>query len=225
MSESHSKSDKHDKPAKGGKMEKAPKGEKPAKGEKAPEAAKGPRVPEPKTVRLLEHYRTVVHPKLREKYGNAMAVPCLRKIVINMGIGKATENKNRIDIAQRELGQITGQRPVVTLARKSVAGFKLRQGQAIGCKVTLRGKRMYEFMDRLITIVLPRVRDFRGLSNKAFDQHGNYTIGLAEQIVFPEIDIDKVEFPQGMDVTFAIATPKPEGSHEFLKLMGMPFQE
>ncbi len=217
-------------PKKSGKTE---KGGKPAKGEKgrAPKGAepkgksKSPRQPEPKSVRLLDHYRTVVHPKLLESYKNPMAVPRLRKIVINMGIGKAIENKNRIDSAARELGLITGQRPVVTRARQSVAGFKLRQGQAIGCKVTLRGKRMYEFMDRLITIVLPRVRDFRGLPSKSFDAHGNYTLGIAEQIVFPEIEVDKVEFPQGMDVTFAIATPKPEGSYEFLKLMGMPFQE
>ncbi len=220
MSATPAKSEKAVKPA---KPDKAAKG---AKAEKAPDAkARGLRAPEPKTVRLLEHYRTTVHPKLLETYKNPWAVPRLRKIVVNMGIGKAIENKNRIDSAARELGLITGQRPVVTLARQSVAGFKLRQGQAIGCKVTLRGKRMYEFMDRLIAIVLPRVRDFRGLSRRAFDQHGNYTFGIAEQIVFPEIEVDKVEFPQGMDITFAIATPKPEGSYEFLKLMGMPFQE
>ena len=220
MSATPAKNEKAVKPA---KPEKAAKG---AKAEKAPDAkARGPRAPEPKTVRLQEHYRTTVHPKLMETYRNPWAVPRLRKIVVNMGIGKAIENKNRIDSAARELGLITGQRPVVTLARQSVAGFKLRQGQAIGCKVTLRGKRMYEFMDRLISIVLPRVRDFRGLSRRAFDQHGNYTFGIAEQIVFPEIEVDKVEFPQGMDITFAIATPNPEGSYEFLKLMGMPFQE
>jgi large subunit ribosomal protein L5 len=222
---------KHDKSEKSAKQAKPPKGEKPAsKADKAPPAPKAERVvrePEPKTVRLLEHYRQVVCPKLLGGglYRNSMAVPRIRKITLNMGIGKATENRNRIDNAVREMGQITGQRPVVTRARKSVAGFKLRQGQAIGCKVTLRGKRMYEFMDRLISIVLPRVRDFRGLPSKSFDHHGNYTLGLAEQIVFPEIDIDKVEFPQGMDITFSIATPRPEGSYEFLKLMGMPFQE
>jgi large subunit ribosomal protein L5 len=222
---------KHDKSEKSAKPPKPPKGDKPAgKADKAAPAPKAERVarePEPKTVRLLEHYRQVVRPRLLsgDLYKNPMAVPRIRKITVNMGIGKATENRNRIEIAVRELGQITGQRPVVTRARKSVAGFKLRQGQPIGCKVTLRGKRMYEFMDRLISIVLPRVRDFRGLPSKAFDRHGNYTLGLPEQIVFPEIEIDKVEFPQGMDITFSIATPKPEGSYEFLKLMGMPFQE
>jgi large subunit ribosomal protein L5 len=228
-----------DKPDKGMKSDKAsapsPKQAKTdkavPKGVKAP-ASKGkvdrtPRSPEPKTVRLMEHYRQVVRPQLLAtgKFNNPMALPRIEKVVVNMGIGKATAERNRIDSAVRDLSLITGQRPVVTRARKSVAGFKLRQGQPIGCKVTLRGKRMYEFIDRLITIVLPRVRDFRGLSSKAFDRQGNYTFGLAEQIVFPEIDVDKVEFPQGMDVTFSIMTPTPEGSHELLKLMGMPFQD
>jgi large subunit ribosomal protein L5 len=232
------KTDKAGKAEKPGKPEKSggasPKPGKPDKADKqAPAAAKGekaartPRAPEPKTVRLMEHYRQNVRPQLMAtgKFANPMALPRIEKVVINMGVGKATAERNRMDSAVRDLGLIAGQRPLVTRARKSVAGFKLRQGQPIGCKVTLRGKRMYEFIDRLISIVLPRVRDFRGLSPKAFDRNGNYTFGLAEQIVFPEIDVDKVEFTQGMDITFAIHTPTPEGAYTLLKLMGMPFQD
>lgn len=214
------------------KAPKAPKPEKPASpkgGAPAhpPKGERAPREPEPKTVRLLERYRAQVRPALLAsgRFKNPMALPRLEKIVVNMGVGKATENKNRIDAAVRDLATITGQQPLTTAARKSVAGFKLREGQTIGCKVTLRGKRMYEFMDRLISVVLPRVRDFRGLSPKSFDRQGNYTLGIAEQIVFPEIEIDKVEFTQGMDVTFVVSTPTPAGSFELLKLLGMPFHD
>lgn len=177
--------------------------------------------------RLLERYKKEIVPKLQEKLGkkNVLALPRLSKVVINMGIGKATENKNRIEAAMKDLTLIAGQKPVVTRARKSVANYKLRQGDAIGCMVTLRGPRMYEFIDRLIAIVLPRIRDFRGLSPKAFDGRGNYSLGLSEQVVFPEINLDQVEFVQGMNVTLCISGGSDAASFELLTLMGMPFRK
>jgi large subunit ribosomal protein L5 len=177
-------------------------------------------------VRLIEKYQKDVVPELIKKfrYKNKLSVPKMQKIVVNMGIGKAVENKKLIDDAVKHLSTITCQKPLVTKAKKAISGFKLRQGQAIGCKVTLRGKRMYEFLDRLISIVLPRIRDFRGLSPKSFDGRGNYTLGITEQAVFPEINIDTVEAVQGMDVTFVISGNSDEQSRELLKLIGMPLR-
>jgi large subunit ribosomal protein L5 len=155
---------------------------------------------------------------------NRLSVPRISKIVVNMGVGRATENKKLIEESTKHLTVVTAQKPLVTKAKKAISGFKLRKGQAIGCKVTLRGKRMFEFLDRLISIVLPRIRDFRGLSTKSFDGRGNYTIGLTEQIVFPEINIEAVEFVQGMDITLVITGNSNQQSCELLKLLGMPFK-
>ncbi|CAG1021381.1 50S ribosomal protein L5 [Patescibacteria group bacterium] len=176
--------------------------------------------------RLLEKYKQQIVPQLIERfrYKNKLSVPRITKIVVNMGVGRATENKKLIEEATKHLTVVTGQKPLVTKAKKAISGFKLRQGQAIGCKVTLRGKRMFEFLDRLISIVLPRIRDFRGLSTKSFDGRGNYTIGLTEQIVFPEINIEAVEFVQGMDITLVVTGNSNEQSRELLKLLGMPFK-
>lgn len=176
--------------------------------------------------RLLEKYKNEIIPNMVKDLGykNIMAVPRIEKIVVSMGIGKAIENKNRIDAAIKDLSLITGQKPIITKARKSVAGFKLRKGQDIGCKVTLRGKRMYEFLDRLVSLAIPRIRDFRGLSPNAFDEKGNYNIGLSEQLVFPEISVDKVEFPQGMNVTIVISAKRKEETFELLSRLGLPFR-
>ena len=176
--------------------------------------------------RLLEKYQKQVVPQLIKKfeYKNKLSLPKLQKIVVNMGVGRAVDNKKLIEEATKHLTIITGQKPLVTVAKKAISGFKLRKGQAIGCKVTLRGKRMFEFLDRLISIVLPRIRDFRGISQKSFDGRGNYTLGLTEQIVFPEISIDSVEFVQGMDITMVISGNSNEQSCELLKLLGMPFR-
>jgi len=176
--------------------------------------------------RLLRRYREEVVPAMMERFGyrNPLAVPRLEKIVVNMGIGRAVAERRRIERAVEELAAITGQRPVVTRARKSVAGFKLRKGDPIGCKVTLRGKRMYEFLDRLLSIALPRVRDFRGLPPTAFDEAGNYTLGLSEQSVFPEVDLDKMEFTQGMHITIVVRNSSPRESEELLRLLGVPFR-
>jgi len=176
--------------------------------------------------RLSEKYQKQLVQQLITKfnYKNKFSVPKLQKIVVNMGVGRAVDNKKLIEEATKHLTIVTGQKPLVTVAKKAIAGFKLRKGQAIGCKVTLRGKRMFEFLDRLISIVLPRIRDFRGISQKAFDGRGNYTLGLTEQIVFPEISIDSVEFVQGMDITIVISGNSNEQSCELLKLLGMPFR-
>ncbi len=176
--------------------------------------------------RLLEKYRAEVIPKLKEKFGieNLLALPRLEKIVVNMGVGKALENKNRIDHAVRDLATITGKKPVVAKARRSVSGFRLRQGNPIGVFVTLRKDRMYEFLDRLISIAIPRIRDFRGLDPKGFDGHGNYNMGLSEQIVFPEINLDKLEFVQGMNVTIVTTAKNDEQGYELLLGLGMPFK-
>jgi large subunit ribosomal protein L5 len=177
--------------------------------------------------RLLDKYRSEIVPELKTalKTDNVHALPRLDKIVVSMGVGKALENKNALDAAAKDLATITGQKPMLCRARKSVANFKLRKGVAIGAKVTLRGARMYEFLDRLISIVMPRIRDFRGVSPKAFDQAGNYNLGIAEQIVFPEIPIDKLEFTQGMNITIGIKARKPAESLELLKRLGMPFRQ
>jgi large subunit ribosomal protein L5 len=155
---------------------------------------------------------------------NVMAVPRLHKIVVNMGVGEATQNAKVLDPAVNELGQITGQKPVVTRAKKSIAAFKVRQGQSIGAMVTLRGDRMYEFFDRLVNIVLPRVRDFRGVSSKSFDGRGNYTIGLHDQLIFPEISYEKVDKLKGMNVTIVTTAANDNQARSLLKHMGMPFR-
>ncbi len=176
--------------------------------------------------RLQERYRDEVVPALRKEFGytTIMAVPRIERVVVNMGIGEATQNPKLIDAAADELTRITGQRPVTTRARKSVAAFKLRQGMAIGSMVTLRGERMYEFLDRLISIALPRVRDFRGISPDGFDGRGNYTLGLRDQLIFLEIDYMKVDQSRGMNVS-VVTTARTDGEgRRLLKLLGMPFR-
>ena len=175
--------------------------------------------------RLQEHYEKVVRPALIEefKYENKLEAPRIEKIVINMGVGEATSDSKKINIAVAELAAISGQKPVITKARKSIATFKLREGMNIGCKVTLRRERMYEFLDRLITIALPRVRDFRGVSGKSFDGRGNYTLGLKEQLVFPEIDYDKVEKVRGMDIVICTTAKTDAEAKALLKGFQMPF--
>ncbi len=175
--------------------------------------------------RLKERYVAEIRPKMQDhfKIQNAMALPRLTKIVVNMGCKGAVENKGRIDAAVKDMATITGQRPTVRRARKSIAGFKLRQGMPIGVAVTLRGDRMWEFADRLISIVFPRIRDFRGLKNK-LDGRGNYTLGLAEQTVFPEIDFDRLEYTQGMDITFVTSASDDDKGTFLLKEIGMPFR-
>jgi large subunit ribosomal protein L5 len=176
--------------------------------------------------RLRVRYDSEIAPALLKELGldNRMAVPRLEKIVVNMGVGEATQNAKIMDPAVNELGQIAGQKPVVTRARKSIAAFKVREGQAIGCMVTLRGDRMYEFLDRLVTMVLPRVRDFRGVSSKSFDGRGNYTLGLHDQLIFPEIDYSKVDKLKGMNVTIVTTAADDNQARSLLKHMGMPFR-
>src|SRR5437764_6166604 len=177
--------------------------------------------------RLMERYQKEITPRLSERFGrtNRHSLPRLQKIVVNMGVGKALQDKNRIEQSAEQLGQITGQRPQITRAKKAISSFRLRENNEIGCRVTLRGQRMYEFLDRLIAIALPRIRDFRGLNPKSFDGHGNYNMGLTEQAIFPEIDPDKLNFTQGMDVTFVTNTNNDDEARELLKLFGMPFRE
>ena len=175
--------------------------------------------------RLKEKYQTEVRSKLKERFGiaNDMALPELKKIVINMGVNGAVESKSRVETAVRDLSIVSGQKPTVRKARKSVSGFKLREDMPIGCAVTLRRERMWEFADRLVAVVLPRIRDFRGVKDK-LDGRGNYTLGLAEQSVFPEIDFDSLEYTQGMDITFVTSAPDDSQAHYLLKEMGMPFR-
>ncbi len=177
--------------------------------------------------RLQERYENEVVKSLMEKfnYSSKMQAPKIEKIVLNIGVGDAVSNSKLLDDAVNELTLITGQKPVITKAKKSIAGFKLRAGQAIGCKVTLRGERMYEFLDKLINVSLPRVRDFRGVSNNSFDGRGNYTLGIKEQLIFPEIDFDKVNKLRGMDVVFVTTAKTDEEGHELLAKLGMPFQK
>src|SRR5262245_33363834 len=177
--------------------------------------------------RLQERYKKEIVPQLKQKLGrtNELSLPRLQKIVVNMGVGKALQDKNRLEQAAEQLGQITGQKAQVTLAKKAVSGFRLRENNAIGCRVTLRGRRMYEFLDRLISIALPRIRDFRGVNPKSFDGHGNYSLGLTEQQVFPEIDPDKINFAQGMDVTFVTSVNSDDEARELRRGFGMPFRE
>ena len=177
--------------------------------------------------RLKQHYTKSVVPALTKEFGynNVMAVPKLAKISVNIGLGEATQNAKLMDGAVTELGQIAGQKPVVTKARKSIAAFKLREGMAIGCMVTLRGDRMYEFFDRLVNVALPRVRDFRGVSSKSFDGRGNYTLGLREQLIFPEIDYAKVEKTKGMNISITTSARTDAEGMALLKQMGMPFRQ
>ena len=176
--------------------------------------------------RLLERYTNEILPALSERLGrsNRLSLPRLEKIVINMGVGAAISEKKHLEEAVDALSLISGQKPIVTRARKSIAGFRLREGMPIGCKVTLRGWRMYEFLDRLISLALPRVRDFRGLSPRAFDGHGNYTLGLSEQLVFPELNPDKYSRPQGMNITLATSTGSDDEARELLRGFGMPLR-
>ena len=177
--------------------------------------------------RLLKRYEKEILPALAAKLGrnNRLSLPRLQKIVINMGVGKALQDKNRLPEAAEHLGLIAGQKPQITRAKQSISGFRLREGYEIGCRVTLRGKRMYEFLDRLICLALPRIRDFRGVNPKSFDGNGNYNMGLTEQLVFPEIDPDKVNFTQGMDITIVTSTRNDDEARELLKQFGMPFRE
>jgi large subunit ribosomal protein L5 len=176
--------------------------------------------------RLQEKYETVIRAKLAEQLGiaNVNAIPRLEKIVINMGVGEAMQDKKILDIAADAMSEISGQRPVLTKSRKSIAGFKLREGLPIGCMVTLRRARMYEFLDRLVSVVLPRVRDFRGISRTAFDGHGNYSLGLSEHLVFPELNPDKYTRQQGMNITIVTTASTNEHAFALLEMMGLPFR-
>jgi large subunit ribosomal protein L5 len=180
----------------------------------------------PMTPRLLQRYDQELVPALSKRLGrsNRLSLPRLEKIVINMGVGAAVQEKKHLEEATGALALISGQKPIVLRARKSVAGFRLRQGMAIACKVTLRGARMYEFLDRLISLALPRVRDFRGLNPHAFDGHGNYTLGLSEQYVFPELNPDKYTRPQGMNITLVTSSDRDDEARQLLRGFGMPFR-
>lgn len=179
------------------------------------------------TPRMLEHYMKTVRPALGKQLGrtNPHAIPRLEKIVVNMGVGVAVSEKKYLEEAIGAMTQITGQKPIATLSKAAVSGFKLRENLPIGCKVTLRGRRMYEFLDRLVSVALPRVRDFRGLSATAFDGHGNYSLGLSEQMVFPEINPDKFTRPQGIHITLVTSASSDDDAREFLRAMGMPLKK
>ena len=176
--------------------------------------------------RLKEKYNNEVVKAMMQKfdYRNIMEVPKLEKVVINVGVGEAIQNSKALDAAVSDVTTITGQRPVITKAKKSIAAFKLRQGMKIGCKVTLRGERMYNFVDKLFSVALPRVRDFRGVSPKSFDGRGNYSMGVKEQLIFPEIEYDKIDKMRGMDIIFVTTARTDEEARELLRLMGMPFK-
>jgi len=177
--------------------------------------------------RLKQRYDTTVRAQLQEELGlgNVMEVPRLEKIVVNMGVGRATQQKSLMEGAMRDLEIITGQKPMVTRAKKSIAGFKLREGQDIGAKVTLRGDRAWEFFDRLVATAIPRIRDFRGLPPRSFDGHGNYTFGVTEQLIFPEIDYDRIDATRGMDVTIVTTARTDEEGRAFLRAFGFPFRQ
>jgi len=227
MAEKGSGKDKGKTAAKG-----APKGadKKAAKGAAAPEA-KGPEKaaapPAPLgTPRLMEYYRDECVPQMMQefRYKSPMQVPRLKKVVVNIGLGEAIQNIKLLESASVELTAVTGQKPVVTRAKKSIAAFKLREGMPIGCMVTLRRTRMYYFLDKLMNVVLPRVRDFRGVSEKAFDGRGNYTLGIREQIIFPEIEYDQIDKVRGMNITIVTSAPTDEEGKFLLKLLGLPFR-
>ena len=177
--------------------------------------------------RLQDRYVNEIAPALQQKfaYKNVMQTPKIDKVVINMGVGEAVQNSKAIDSAVGDLMKITGQKPIVTRAKKSISAFKLREGMPIGCKVTLRGERMYEFIDRLLSVALPRVRDFRGVSSKAFDGRGNYTLGIKEQLIFPEIEYDKIDKLRGMDIVFVTTAKTDEEARELLRGFGMPYRD
>ena len=177
--------------------------------------------------RLKDKYRDEVAPAMMQRFGykNVMEIPRLEKVVINMGLGDCKDNSKALELAVTELTTISGQKPMVTKSKKSIANFKVREGMNVGAKVTLRGDRMYEFTDKLVSIVLPRVRDFRGVSDKAFDGRGNYSLGVREQLIFPEIEYDKVEKIRGMEMIFVTTAKTDEEARELLRLMGMPFQQ
>jgi large subunit ribosomal protein L5 len=228
------KADKAAKAAKGEQGGKGAKAAKPEKGEKGKAAPDGkaekaaPREPEPKVpARLRVQFDEAIRGKLAEQFGykNRMQIPVLDKIVINMGIGEGVADRKKVESAAADLALISGQKAVITKARKSIATYKLRAGQAIGCKVTLRKARMYEFLDRLITIALPRVRDFRGLSPKSFDGRGNYTLGIKEHIVFPEIDYDKAADIWGMDITVCTTARNDDEARALLTAFNFPFRQ
>ena len=236
------RSERGDKPVKAEKADKAQRADKPGKGEKGDKAAKSdkakgdksakpeksePREPEPRVpARLKVQFDETIRGRIAEELGheNRYQVPRLDKIVINMGIGEGVADRKKVDSAAADLALIAGQKAVITKARKSIATYKVRTGQAIGCKVTLRKARMYEFLDRLINIALPRVRDFRGLSPKSFDGRGNYTLGLHDQLIFPEIDYAKVDKLKGMNVTIVTTARSDEQARSLLKHLGMPFR-
>jgi large subunit ribosomal protein L5 len=200
-----------------------------AKKTKASDVEKGaPEATGPlETPRMLEHYLKTVQPALSKALDrtNAHAIPRLEKIVVNMGVGVAVTEKKYLEEAISALTQVTGQKPIATLSKAAVSGFKLRENLPIGCKVTLRGRRMYEFLDRLVSLALPRVRDFRGLSSTAFDGHGNYSLGLSEQMVFPEINPDKYTRPQGMNITLVTSAKNDDEARQFLRAMGVPLKK
>jgi large subunit ribosomal protein L5 len=226
--------DEKEKKDKQPKQQQQPKGEKQAKKpKKGPEQAAEAPAPSPEApaepaprARLMDFYDQQVRAKLQQQFGfkNPHQIPKLKKIVLNVGMGDAPKNPKGLDAAVAELSAITGQHPVVTRAKKAIANFNLREGQAIGCAVTLRGGRMFEFLDRFITIAVPRMRDFRGLPTKSFDGRGNYTLGIKEQMIFPEIDYDKVERIHGMDITFVTSAGRDDTALALLKELGMPFR-
>jgi large subunit ribosomal protein L5 len=202
------------------------KDKKDKKESKGKEAAEQPAALPPVTPRLQEKLEQTVLPQLAEQFQrkNRLALPRLDKIVLNMGVGSAIQEKKDLEMAVDAMTQITGQKPIITLSRKAIAGFRLREDMPIGCKVTLRKQRMFEFLDRLITLVLPRVRDFRGVNDMAFDGHGNYSLGLSEQLVFPELNPDKFTKVQGMNITIVTTTDSDEEARELLRGLGMPFR-
>jgi large subunit ribosomal protein L5 len=210
------------------KQQKQQKPQKTAAAAEPEQQGKGnrPKASNASSARLRFRYQKEIAPALMKEFGwtNPMAVPKVEKVIINMGVGEATQNAKVLDPAVNELGQITGQKPVVTRAKKSIAAFKVREGMPIGAMVTLRGDRMYEFLDRLLNVALPRVRDFRGVSTKSFDGRGNYTLGLRDQLIFPEIDYAKVEKMKGMNVTIVTTAKSDDEARALLKHMGMPFR-
>jgi large subunit ribosomal protein L5 len=225
MAETKEKAEKAEKPEKAEKAEKKDKAKGKAKAE-AP-AAEPAAPPEPALpARLHLYYEQRVRPKLQQQFGftNPHQIPKLLKIVLNVGMGDAPKNPKGLEAAVAELGAITGQRPVVTRAKKAIANFNLRQGLPVGCAVTLRGARMYEFLDRFISVAVPRMRDFRGLPTDSFDGRGNYTLGIKEQMIFPEIDYDKVEKIHGMDITFVTNARRDDTAIALLRELGMPFR-
>jgi large subunit ribosomal protein L5 len=176
--------------------------------------------------RLKDYYKSSVMPEMQKQFGyiNPMQMPKITKVVVNMGVGEASQNRKELDGALQDMAAITGQKPVITRARKSIANFKLREGMPVGCRVTLRGDRMWEFLDRLINVTLPRIRDFKGVNPRSFDGRGNYTLGLKEQIIFPEIDYDKVDKIRGMDVTICTTATNNDEGRELLRKFSMPFR-